>query len=666
MYIKLGTIKANRYYDDPDDFMILSEVPSSSMSYESPTRVRSLDELDIWFGKTYSEYSYLPELIESGVTLYLYKPVNPGTQDTTNYIDMYLEGTTKFPSIDYIKEYIPARSNTRYHSADGIWIFYDNSWILENDLVSEESSKSLLNRDTLIISESGKYCHPNYFPDNGKVFKTPEVTPEITYSRDSGVYVTKISWTGEPILNGEYLGFKSLSGRWIICHKGDGEDIKNKFGRTSTITYKSINDFEDLVNIIGSDYTLKKAVSDKEYLIYSNTRRDIIDMVSISSVSIEQAKEEEDVIYSNILNSSEGIACFWSKTIGRDSNIYDIDESRIKISIEDALEDGYIIKILRYGYSEYYIGNIKGAPGEEGILDRINRESKLVYCSTENLEKLPEGEFYLDGAKTENPTAEWYKKSMKLLIGETLEDSIVPDFFMIPNISLFGERNDEQIFLPYATAGEFQFLISEIKEEYLDNYLGDKENRLLYFYGNMIYQNQLRPSYYLYLKNLLENLGNAKYQAKDIIYKPILNEDIGNEEKVHNPYMMSKEGILERYKCNYLVSNNQYYYYNKYQNGENYTTSGILRFIIGKLYREIQKRRWEIIGQKFNSLMKKKIEGIINRVAIFSNVKSMKISSYFPYPELELLDVEVDIWTKELLQNNITLDITINYKKYGN
>ena len=44
----------------------------------------------------------------------------------------------------------------------------------------------------------------------------------------------------------------------------------------------------------------------------------------------------------------------------------------------------------------------------------------------------------------------------------------------------------------------------------------------------------------------------------------------------------------------------------------------------------------------------------------------MKISNYSPYPELESLDVEVDVWTKELLQNNVTLDITINYKKYGN
>ena len=120
------------------------------------------------------------------------------------------------------------------------------------------------------------------------------------------------------------------------------------------------------------------------------------------------------------------------------------------------------------------------------------------------------------------------------------------------------------------------------------------------------------------------------------------------------------------YKCNYLVSNNQVYYYNKYQNGEDYITSGLMRFIMGKIYREVQKRRWEIIGQKFNALIKKKIDEIVQSVSVFENVKSIEITNYLAYQELESLELEVDIWTRELLQNNVTLDITINYKKYGN
>ena len=181
-----------------------------------------------------------------------------------------------------------------------------------------------------------------------------------------------------------------------------------------------------------------------------------INRLIISSVSISWAMEEEEsLIYSNILNSGEGNISFWSRTIGRDSNEYDIDESRIKVSIENALEDGYIIRISRYGYTEYYIGHLNGTPENEGVFDRINKTSKLVYCKLNNINKLPEGNFYLDGAKIEIPVAEWYRKSMDMLVGGTLEDSIIPDFFMIPDLSLYGEREDEKLFLPYATAGNF-------------------------------------------------------------------------------------------------------------------------------------------------------------------------------------------------------------------
>ena len=141
MYIKLGTIKANRYYDDPNDFIILSEVPSSSMSFESPTRVRSLDELNIWFGKTYPEYQYLRELVESGITLYLYKPASLDTIDTTEYTDQYIENDIPFPSIEYIEKYVQGEEKVRYHSNDGTWLYRDGSWINLSDLISSSESQ---------------------------------------------------------------------------------------------------------------------------------------------------------------------------------------------------------------------------------------------------------------------------------------------------------------------------------------------------------------------------------------------------------------------------------------------------------------------------------------------------------------------------------------------
>jgi hypothetical protein len=649
MYIKLGTIKANRYYDDPNDFIILSEVPSSSMSFESPTRVRSLDELNIWFGKTYPEYQYLRELIESGTTLYLYKPVCPGSINLSGYSDNYLEDTIPYPSIDYLRENIKGEEKVKYHSNDGIWLYINNSWIRESDyILSEDYTVSFYNRDTLVLSGNSMVCHPKYSENE---FTGDEEEFKINYSDSSGVYVSRLEWSGENFKEGEYLGINA-SGSWTIYYASGYNDIRKKLG-TGPV-YKKVTGFQSLVEEISRKFDKIVEVSNNTAILYSKDRRDLINMNTFSSISITWEEEEENkLIFSNILDSSSGYVSFWSKTIGKDRDEYNLDESRISISIENVGPDGYVIWISRYGYSEYFIGHIKGTLEEEGIFDRISKESKLVRCEiSRNLEELPEGRFYLDGAEIENPTAEWYRKSMDLLVGDTLEDSVSPDFFMIPDLSLYGERQDEQIFLPYATAGNFQYLISETSEEdYKKNYLSDPENRLLYFYGEIKYRMQERPAYYIYLRNLLEN--NQGLQTKDIIYNS------GN-----NPYIDQEE--LEEYKCNYLVSNNQVYYYNKYQSGKDYITSGMLRFIMGKVYREVQKRRWEIIGQKFNTLIENKINEIVQSVAIFSNVKSIQITSYLPFPELDLIEVEVEIYTRELLKNNVTLDITINYKKYGN
>ena len=76
MYIRLGKTKINYTSPDYDDFMIFAEVPDVSMSYEKPILVHTKDELDIWFGRNFKDRDYFDELLESGVTLFLYKPVS--------------------------------------------------------------------------------------------------------------------------------------------------------------------------------------------------------------------------------------------------------------------------------------------------------------------------------------------------------------------------------------------------------------------------------------------------------------------------------------------------------------------------------------------------------------------------------------------------------------
>ena len=89
MYIRLGN--ANLVYEQPsyDDFMIFAEVIDSKMSYERPILVRTKDQLDIWFGREFTSREYFEELLDSGVSLYLFRPVSD--QENTlqeGYVDL--------------------------------------------------------------------------------------------------------------------------------------------------------------------------------------------------------------------------------------------------------------------------------------------------------------------------------------------------------------------------------------------------------------------------------------------------------------------------------------------------------------------------------------------------------------------------------------------------
>lgn len=656
MYIKLGTIQASRKYDNPNDYMILSEVPSSSMSYESPIRVRSLDELNIWFGKTYPEYSYLCELIESGVTLYLYKPISENTNPTEEWEDRYFDDSgIGFPSLPEVGE-----SGYRYHLGTGeiyVWYIDENgvgAWVRESDW-PEEVSESLTNRDTLVVSDSS-YCHPRYIGPG--LFKSEnEVDVDLDFESD-GTHSEILGFLGETLGEG-YLGINDKSGAWILFYTGD---LPAELRDLYDVTYHEVSDIFELIDGLRNYYTVSER-SEKSWYLRSQERREPISMCFYSEIKIiEDQEDSESLVFGKIEES--GYVGFWSRTIGRDRNAYDRDDSRIKVDIENLGSDGWKIEVSRYGYSEYWIGNLRGSLGEEGIFDRINKESKLLWCEVSgDLENLLEGTFYLEGAKIETPNSAWYRNSMLLLLG-TLEDSVYPDFFMIPKLSLYGEREDEQLFLPFAQAGNLQFLIHETDEEYKDNYLEDKENRLLYFYKNILYNGQLRPGWYLYLKNLLKNTGT--YFDRDIIYPVKLNQKVEcNDDtwEVHNPYITLDE-VLDHYKCNYLVWNNQYYYYNKYQNGEDYETSGTLRFIIGKVYREIQKNRWKIIGLKYSTMIRNTIEQVLLEIGKFECVDDIYIVNFTPLLEMSTIDLEVAVYTKELLKNDVVLDITINYKKY--
>ena len=105
MYIKLGTTNLN-YSTSLDDYMIVSEVVDSQLSYENPVLVRSKDELDIWFGKEFSSRNYFDELLQQGITLYLYKPILSSNIRDKNYVDLsqYQEDSKTYYNVEEIED----------------------------------------------------------------------------------------------------------------------------------------------------------------------------------------------------------------------------------------------------------------------------------------------------------------------------------------------------------------------------------------------------------------------------------------------------------------------------------------------------------------------------------------------------------------------------------
>ena len=135
MYINLGNTNIN-YSTSLDDYIIVSEVVDSQLSYENPVLVRTKDELDIWFGKDFSDRNYFDELLQSV---------------DINRAKAYFE--IKHPQSEVI--YIV--NNEEYIYLDEDWISVD---LLPQNI--DNISSSLDNRDTLFIDRLGNTCHPEF------------------------------------------------------------------------------------------------------------------------------------------------------------------------------------------------------------------------------------------------------------------------------------------------------------------------------------------------------------------------------------------------------------------------------------------------------------------------------------------------------------------------
>jgi hypothetical protein len=86
------------------------------------------------------------------------------------------------------------------------------------------------------------------------------------------------------------------------------------------------------------------------------------------------------------------------------------------------------------------------------------------------------------------------------------------------------------------------------------------------------------------------------------------------------------------------------------------------RFSAGKISRELQKHKWELLGQKLMGKLRTKVEEILYKINNeFDIVSSIILTKFEPESTKNLLNLEIETRVNDLVDNNLKLDITLDY-----
>jgi hypothetical protein len=578
MYLNLGKVKKKYEAESIDDFMIFSEIPNSQLSYEKPILVRTIDELNIWFGKDFDDRDYLEELISNNATLYLYKPIKNDSFIVKDYINLddYLidEGIYAYsgslPAVgnpDY-KYWVgfPRNEERPEGVEEGCWYVYINdNWYSEKNLPQniDNQSSSLNNRDTLLITipneeEKLNYSHPEFRIDETELG---------VYSRDYNlswddervfdinlnkqeILAMNLNYTEEILTEGDFVIIVSMikdrdrninkDDRCLFyCSKPPKQSEYDNLGKYYDKIIGEVSTIEELKQAYES---LGYEVSDN--LIYSSYPFTFNYLYQLTDGSLSPSFGDTNNIMTKYIDEKD-IRCaeFWSRTIGRDKDLND-DESIINLKIEYISDYTYRITVSRYNYEEVFEGPIKTTElGEERLDFIINKESKLIYCTFVNiLEGLKTGEFTLRRAELEEQDEDMYWKSLEVMF-DLDKDNVFPDYFLVPDklkyIKQF-KNNDTNYcedyikLLNYATTYNFQVLIEndvytvEDVNEFPDNY----RKYVIYkktVEGESYYKLEGKFLSIQEAENIIEHNGDFVYNYLDdkenrliYFYKPII------------------------------------------------------------------------------------------------------------------------------------------------
>ena len=710
MYIKLGSTTLNYPSIPYDDFMVFSEVIDSQVGYEKPILVRTIEQLDKWFGRDFTSRDYFEELINSGVTLLLTKPLGSYTNDLgiefsgdgiTVVDDIYTFNSlpTTTDQTKVYKVYNPNGTGEFTGTLGDTEITYDlYRWIADNESIPDgyykkddlpniikADSQSLNNRDTLRLFSTDNttiYTHFVYSEreNTGSTEEGSLNLSNLNLDRIELGYQTLVF----DIVEREDLDNTLQENSYIIFpNEPTSDDIENTlyyhgnvdeigvdskyYKEGAKISFDSLDDlFGKLEGVekVGNRLVANRPIDTTFF--YEGLGIDLIPNYLETHHILDRYENSTDSSTDEPINNR--IVDFWSKTIGTAG----ID-GNITVTIEESLDEGnYRVIIERFGHLEIFEGPIKVTAGIERLDYRISRLSELVYCDfAEGIEELPTGTWTLKGAIEETYNYESYNNGLDEIFEEA--DRTFPDFFLIPDPSLYvPERNtsDENIgehekfykkVLRYAEESGCQVLVEngDTKNNYECNYTNDVFNRLVYFYRSMMLGDVSRPGYYIFIRGLLRDIYSM---STDIIYYKSI-KDLSKDKNSYEeePTVSAK---LKEHKCNYLIDNGLMYYYKEYQNGDKFETSIWMRFVLGKIKRELEKNKWKYLGEKNQGKIRENISAILNKVSSnFGIIRDLSILDIRFHLESNKVDVDIETTISDLVKNHMIVNFTINYNK---
>ena len=458
-----------------------------------------------------------------------------------------------------------------------------------------------------------------------------------------------------------------------------------------------------------SDEEVYKDITRLSYNFYDLTE-EILNYPDLETLSAEEGKSSRFKYYVE----SEDKFYTWD---GRNWTILKkelLSSDEYSIKVERTGYEEYVLYIIAGKFSETYTGNVFKLQGIINESSEIFREFRFKdLCN-----QLRTGTYYLRRGKNESQTPDMYLKSLGCLFDTQIEN-IWPDYFLVPDISKYtnnlGEtRNIERdVFLEHAKNFNCQFLIQnnnpaytlEIVEnidnipnpkigvlysysnkagteyrisldgqgtqeftdrdiieetlwggDFIFNYTGDTSNYLVYFYRPLTIFGNSRPAYYVFLDGLLRNIYS--YSETLINYDSPTGSD---------PYELDPNALctnLETYKSNFMINNNHLFYYKQYFNGPDYYSTIWMRFVLGKIYRELQKNRWTYLSEKSTGIIETNIRNTLSKIQHrFRVVGFINLTKFTPKMSENYLELSIDTYVNDLMNNNMTLDITVNYNE---